>query len=149
MRNLTKVSDAVIRNEYIRRFTLKSGDKINRSEDVIQHLRSYITDPLREHFIVVFLSTSNCHIATETLFSGTLSSSAVYPRELVRKVLEHGAAALILAHNHPSGNPKPSQDDLRITKRIVKVCELIDVAVHDHILLAGEQSVSFADKGLM
>ena len=92
---------------------------------------------------------NNSIIKTDTLFKGTLTSSAVHPREVIRKVLKHEAAALILAHNHPSGNYKASNDDLAITKRLVNACKTIDVFIHGHIIIAGNDYTSFADKGLM
>lgn len=147
---LSKVSDSELLAEYSKRFTLKSGSKITSSSDVVKHLRQYfINDLLTEKFVIIFLSGNNSIITTETLFTGTLTSSAVYPREVIRKVLEYGAAALIIAHNHPSGNLSPSNDDKAITKKLQEACKTIDVLIHDHIIIAGEEYTSFADKGLM
>lgn len=147
---LLNVSDTEILNEYVKRFSLKAGDKISGSLDVANHLRSYFADDLhRESFVVVFLNGRNQVITTEKLFEGTLTSSAVYPREIIRKVIAHGAAAIVLGHNHPSGNPNPSSDDRQITRKIQQACNTIDVAVHDHIIIAGEKHTSFADQGLM
>ena len=147
---LSKVSDGELITEYSKRFTLKSGEQVTGSTDVVNHLKQFFIDDLhREKFVVVFLSGNNSIITTETLFKGTLTSSAVYPREVIRKVLEHGAGALILSHNHPSGNLNPSKDDIAITKRLVDACRTIDVKIHDHIIIAGDGYTSFADKGLM
>jgi len=113
--------------------------------DAERHLRTFIKDQHKEHFIVMFLSGANKHITTEVLFEGSITSSAVYPRELLKRILELGAVSLILAHNHPSGNPNPSVEDKQITQRIKEMCKLIDVQVHDHLVLANEQCTSFTD----
>jgi DNA repair protein RadC len=83
------------------------------------------------------------------LFEGSLSTSAVYPREVIRRILHHGSAVVLFAHNHPSQNPNPSQDDLTITKKLIEACKTIDVSVHDHLILAGKTFTSFADRGLI
>ena len=83
------------------------------------------------------------------IFEGTLTSSAVYPREVIKIVLERDAAAVILVHNHPSGNPNPSKEDISITKQLSDACKLIDVHVHNHLIIAGNEITSLADKGLM
>jgi DNA repair protein RadC len=85
----------------------------------------------------------------EILFEGTLSTSAVYPREVVKRTIDNDAAALVFVHNHPSGNPNPSQDDLTITKKLKKAVQAIDVSVHDHLIIAGNDVYSFADHGLI
>jgi DNA repair protein RadC len=143
------ISDSIIEHEFIRRFTLSAGERIGCADDLVLHLRPFFTDPFREQFAVVFLNGRNAVIKTEVLFEGTLTTSAVYPREVVRKVIEYGAAAVLFAHNHPSGNPNPSQDDIIITKKLEEACDTIDVTVHDHIIIAGTEYTSFSDKGLI
>ena len=83
------------------------------------------------------------------LFTGTLSTSAVYPREVVKRGIKYHAAAIIIAHNHPSGNKEASEDDIALTKKIKFLCDLIDVQVHDHLILYGSGFTSFASKGLL
>ena len=85
----------------------------------------------------------------EELFAGTLTTSVVYPREVVKRALDNDAAALVFVHNHPSGNPNPSQDDLTITKKLKEASQSIDVSVHDHLIIAGNEVYSFADHGLI
>jgi len=85
----------------------------------------------------------------EELFKGTLTTSAVYPREVVKRALDNNAAALVFVHNHPSGNPNPSQDDLTITKKLKAAAKAIDVSIHDHLIIAGNEVYSFADHGLI
>jgi len=146
---LNLISDIQLKEEYKRRFTLPAGSMLIDSNSAADHLRQFITDPARESFIVVFLNGNNCIIATEELFQGTLTTAAVYPREIIRRVLENQAAAILLSHNHPSGNTNPSKDDLNITRKIKEACATIDVAVHDHIIIAGNDSYSLADHGLI
>ena len=88
-------------------------------------------------------------MAVETLFEGTLTSSVVYPREVFKKAIEHGAAAIILAHNHPSGCVEPSIEDRRITSDLVLAAGYIGVRVLDHIVVGADLHFSFADQGLM
>ncbi|MBC8256147.1 MAG: DNA repair protein RadC [Candidatus Marinimicrobia bacterium] len=148
--HLHNVSDSDLHNEYCRRFTLHAGDTISSSEQAISHLRLFLLDDLhREKFLCIFLNGRNQVIDTECLFEGTLTTSAVYPREVLRRILHHGAAAILIAHNHPSGNPEPSRDDISITKKLKDACSTIDCTVHDHLIIAGDSFTSFADKGLI
>lgn len=102
----------------------------------------------REAFIVMYLDNQHCLLERETLFSGTLSHTEVHPREVVKSALKHNAAAVILAHNHPSGTTELSLQDKHITQRIVKALALVDVRVLDH-LVVGNEVVSFAERGLL
>ena len=112
-------------------------------------LHHYLQGRSRECFLAVFLDARNHVLATEVLFEGTLTASAVYPREVVRAALRHNAAALILAHNHPSGVPEPSPEDSVVTKRLIDSCRTMDIQVHDHIVIGDNQYYSFADHGRM
>lgn len=148
--NLSSISDHVLVDEYNKRFTMKQGAKINSSSDMVLHLKRHFKDePHREQFVVSFINGGNRHICTETLFIGTLTSTALYPREVIKKALEHGAAALILSHNHPSGNLKPSREDINITSKLKEACSTMDILIHDHIIIAGDNYTSFAEKGLL
>ncbi len=102
----------------------------------------------REVFAVMLLDSQHHLIACQELFYGTIDAAGVYPREIVKVALEANAAAVILAHNHPSGNPEPSVSDKRITKRIVDALALMDVRVIDHVIV-GRTSYSFAEQGLL
>jgi len=97
---------------------------------------------------MVCLDSQHRPIASEKLFYGTINASSVYPREVVKAALKHNAAAVLFAHNHPSGNPEPSQSDITITRRLKESLELIDVRVLDH-LVVGETVTSFATQGLL
>ncbi len=99
-----QVSDKEIKQEYSKRFFLKSGDKITSSNDAADHLTVLLSNnPSREQFAVIFLNAANCIISSKIMFKGSLTSSAVYPREIIKKALELDAAAIIIGHNHPSG----------------------------------------------
>jgi len=147
---LDKVSDKQIEDEYHRRFTLKAGDSINSSEDAVRHFAALLSKETgRECFVVMFLNGANKFIACEILFKGSLTTSTVYPRVIIKRALELDCAALIVSHNHPSGNLQPSRDDLQITRKIKAACDTVDIAVHDHLIIAGDKWYSFADNGIL
>jgi len=147
---LMKVSDTEIENEYRRRFFLKAGDQINSSESAAKHLTAMLTeDPSKESFAVMYLNGSNKLITSEILFQGTLTTSVVYPREVVINALKHNAAAIVIGHNHPSGNLQASRDDLNITNKIKAAVETVDITLHDHIIVSSKGFFSFADQGLL
>lgn len=103
----------------------------------------------RELFIVIFLDNQNGVLGYEILFQGTIDGAAIYPREIVKAVLENNSASVILAHNHPSGTATPSEADKRITSRVVNALETIDVRVLDHLVVGGIDVISFAERGLL
>ncbi|WP_145543721.1 RadC family protein [Yersinia frederiksenii] len=111
-------------------------------------LRLHLTGLEREVFIVLWLDNQNRLLAQETLFTGTINSTTVHPRELVKSAMKHNAAAVILAHNHPSSTTEISQQDKHITQRIVEALALVEVRVLDH-LVVGNEVVSFAEHGLL
>jgi len=123
------------------------NDPLNNSKELFEYLYHRLRDKPRECFCAVFLDAKNRIISTETLFEGTLTASSVYPREVVLAALNHHAAALIFAHNHPSGDPKPSQEDIAITRRLVFAFRVIDITVHEHIIVGNNRYFSFADEG--
>jgi DNA repair protein RadC len=102
-----------------------------------------------EHFCVIFLDSRHGVIAFEKMFRGTIDGSAVHPREVVKAVLAKNAAAVILAHNHPSGVAEPSVADEQITQHLVDALGLIEVRVLDHIIVGSERCLSFAERGLL
>ncbi|QTA82802.1 UPF0758 [Desulfonema limicola] len=120
---------------------------VNNSKDLFDYLYYNMKDKKRELFKVIFLDAQNKVIAAKTLFEGTLTSSSVYPREVVNAALEHHAAALIFAHNHPSGDPKPSSEDIAVTKQLVFACKVMGITVHEHIVIGDNKYFSFADQG--
>ena len=106
---------------------------------------------LMEHevFGCLFLNSQHQVLAYEDLFKGTIDAASVYPREVVKRVLHHNAAAVILCHNHPSGTPEPSQADRAITNKLKEALSLVDVSVLDHVVIGGSEQVSFAERGLI
>jgi DNA repair protein RadC len=119
------------------------------SRAVGDYLRLTLGPQSREVFRCLFLDIQNRLIADEEMFQGTIDQAVVYPREVIRKALAHNAASVILAHNHPTGLPEPSEADLVLTATLVNSLALIDVRVLDHIVVAAQTSFSFADHGLL
>ncbi|AYA05550.1 TPA: DNA repair protein RadC [Yersinia enterocolitica] len=103
----------------------------------------------REEFVVLYLNNQNQLLAHETLFTGTISHTEVHPREVVKRALYFNAAAVIFAHNHPSGEVAPSQADKAITQRLVQALMLVEIRVPDHLIVGGRQIFSFAEHGLI
>ena len=128
---------------------MRSGDFIKNAVDLLRFLSLTIRDKGREAFRVIYLDAKNRVLSTEVLFEGTLTASAVYPREVVRSALDHHAAAVIFAHNHPSGDPNPSPEDCTVTRDLVFACRMVGVIVHEHIVIGNNTYYSFADKGLI
>lgn len=113
---------------------------------VVDYCRTAMAFLDREEFRVLFLDKKNGLIADEVLGTGTVDHAPVYPREILRRALELGASALILVHNHPSGDPQPSADDIRLTHQIMEVGKPLNVVVHDHLIVGKQGHVSL--KGL-
>ena len=122
-------------------------DPISNSRALFDFLKHTLRDKQREIFQTVFLNAKNRVIATETLAEGSLTASSVYPREVVQAALRHHAAALIFAHNHPSGDPRPSDEDIALTRHLVWAGRIVDISVHEHIIIGSHGYFSFADHG--
>ena len=122
-------------------------DPVRNSQELFEFLYHKLAGQGREHFQVIYLDAKNRIIKTETLFSGTLTASSVYPREVVSSALENRAAALIFAHNHPSGDPQPSAEDVAVTRELVFACKVMGITVHEHIVIGDNRYFSFADRG--
>ncbi|KFB00025.1 RadC family protein [Vibrio sp. ER1A] len=127
--------------------TIQRGDSLNSPEQTKHYLMSVLRDRHREAFYVLFLDNQNRVIADEIMFEGTIDAASVYPREVVKRALHHNAAALILAHNHPSGVAEPSQADRRITRRLADALGLVDIRILDHFVVGDGEVVSFAERG--
>lgn len=127
--------------------TLTRGEALTSPEQTKLYLSGLLRDKQREEFYVLFLDNQHRVICGEPLFQGTIDAASVYPREVVKRSLEHNAAALILAHNHPSGVAEPSQSDRRITRRIIDALALVDIRVLDHFVVGDGEIVSFAERG--
>ena len=126
---------------------LARGDALSSPEQTRNYLRLRLQGYPYEVFGCLFLDNRHRVIAYEELFRGTINGASVHPREVVRRALHHNAAALIFAHNHPSGVAEPSQADRLITQRLKEALALIDVRVLDHVVVGGNQSRSLAEMG--
>ena len=116
---------------------------------LLDYCRSAMQFEKKEQFRVLFLDRKNRLIIDEVLAKGTIDRAPVYPREIIKRALAHEASAIILAHNHPSGDPTPSQSDIDMTKQIVEAAKTIGVTVHDHLIIGRENTASFKSLGLM
>lgn len=135
------VADRFLKEKMLRK------DPVQNAREVFDYLYYNMKDKDRERFKVIFLDARNKILATETLFEGTLTAGAVYPREVVRQALEHRAAALIFAHNHPSGDPSPSPEDVAVTRQLLFACKAVGITVHEHLVIGDNRYFSFADQG--
>lgn len=122
---------------------------IRSPEDVANFFISRLKTERREVFIVVMLNSSNQIIRYVNISEGSLNASVVHPREVFRLAIAETAASIILIHNHPSGNPEPSKEDISITRQLVETGKVIDIKVMDHLIIAGENYTSFTKRGLI
>lgn len=128
---------------------LSEGDAMTRPDLVRDYLRARMQEYESEVFACLYLNNQHRVVAMEELFQGTINGAAVYPREVVKRCLYNNAAAVIFAHNHPSGLAEPSQSDIQITRRLITALETIDVRVLDHMVVGRHQVVSLAERGLL
>ena len=127
--------------------TLQRGETLSDPATTRRYLTARLRDYPHEVFACLFLDTRHRVIMFEELFRGTINGASVHPREVVRRALVHNAAAVILAHNHPSGVAEPSEADRQLTRRLQAALELVDVKVLDHIVIGDGESVAFAERG--
>jgi len=147
---VSTVSDAEILTEYVKRFTIKAGEHISDAKTAANYFRCFFADAAKnEKFVVCFLNGQHQVLTTEVMFVGSLTTSAVFPREVIARVIELGAAAVVYAHNHPSGCISPSSSDKAVTKKLATALNALDVATLDHIILGGSEHFSFADHHLL
>ena len=126
---------------------LKQGEQFRSSEDVFNHYREHLGGLKKEEFHVLLLDAKNRKIKDVRVSEGSLTSSLVHPREVFSPVVRESAAAVILIHNHPSGDPAPSHEDLQITHRLREVGEVMGVQVLDHLIIGKGRYISFVDDG--
>lgn len=126
-----------------------TGETLNHSRHVRDYLRLKLAEEKNEVFSVLFLDNQHRLLAFEKMFFGTINESVVYPRTIIQKALEHNAAAIIAAHNHPSGNKNPSRADKEITSKLKTVMDAIDIKLLDHIIITSVDTYSFAEGGLL
>jgi len=128
---------------------LRERDAMNSPETLKHYLQLHLANKQHECFAVLFLDNQHRLVALEEMFRGTLSQTSVYPREVVLRALHHHAAAVVLAHNHPSGSVEPSHADGALTRVLKAALALVDVRVLDHVIVAPGLSLSMAEKGLV
>lgn len=122
---------------------------IHGPEDAFRQFNSLFKAEVKERFVVLWLNSANRVTGFEIVTEGILNSSLVHPREVFRGAIVATCASILLAHNHPSGNPEPSQEDITITKQLVEAGRIIGIPVHDHIIFADNSYTSFAERNLI
>ena len=118
-------------------------------QSLIDYLRAAMGHFEREQFRVLYLDRKNNLLADDVQGDGSINHTPVYPREVVKRGLEVGASALIIVHNHPSGDPSPSKDDINMTNKVQKACQNLDMCLHDHVIICRSGHVSFKAQGLL
>jgi DNA repair protein RadC len=135
--------------EAVSRRFLRSRDPLSSWNTVLDYLHSQMAFEKREQFRILFLDKRNNLLADEVQQNGTVDHVPVYPREVVRRAIELHATAIILVHNHPSGDPTPSRADIQMTEAIIEACKVLGIAVHDHIIIGREGHASLKALKLM
>lgn len=130
-------------------FPFADRSQVRTPEDVAALLADYFQDHDREAFVVLLLDTANTVIGMVRSSIGGLAASIVEPRQVFKAAILGNAAAVIIAHNHPSGNLEPSLEDIRITRQLVEVGKIMGIPVHDHLIIAEAHFTSLAERGLM
>jgi DNA repair protein RadC len=125
------------------------GPVLGDSKAVMDYLFAVMAHEPLEQLRVLYLDSRNRLLLDETAITGSVNIAPVYPREIVRRSLEVGATALILAHNHPSGDPKPSSEDIRVTRLVAKAGEALDIRLHDHVIVARSGWISLRAAGYL
>lgn len=121
---------------------------ISSPEEVAKRL-AHLRREKQEHFVAVLLDAKNTVLKVSTIHKGTLTMSVVGPREVFREAVREGASSIVVAHNHPSGDPTPSPEDIEVTARLVEVGAALDIPVHDHVIIGDPDWVSLRSRGLM
>ena len=125
------------------------GNRLENSKNAEDYVKNALFSLHREVFACLFLDTRHKVLSFDVISEGTIDRATVYPREVIRRVIDHNAAAVIFCHNHPSGSAVPSDSDKLLTRQLKTALSLIDVRVLDHFIVAGHECISFADLGLL
>ncbi|MBN1755289.1 DNA repair protein RadC [bacterium] len=144
---LIKLFKALI--EYYLKQRVSAGNHLNSTEDVVNYFQASMAPLTHEEFRVIFLNTKNLILEIETITSGTIDHSVIYPREILKKALNYNAKSIVLVHNHPSGDPHPSESDLELTRKLKTIAELMDINVHDHVIIGRDGYFSLAQEKLI
>ena len=140
-------SDILLMAKQLASLRLRKGRTLTSPKEVFSHLQALLAEHEHEVFALLMLDSRHRVIAFAEVFRGTLDGASVYPREVVKIALEHNAAAIILVHNHPSGDPEPSQADRSLTTKLRDALNLVGVRTLDHIVVGQEDCVSLAERG--
>ncbi|WP_033543479.1 RadC family protein [Planococcus sp. CAU13] len=135
-----------------RRLSSKQTDAkftIRSPKDAASYLMADMTSLKQEHFVVLFLNIKNQVLHRQTIFVGSLNASIVHPREIFREAVRRSAASIVCAHNHPSGNPAPSPEDIAVTKRLMEAGSIVGIELLDHLIIGDHQFISLNEKGYM
>jgi DNA repair protein RadC len=148
-----KASQILALSELFKRFktlkSMKKDVKINSPRDLAELLMGEMSELTQEVLKVVLLSTKNIIIGTKDVFKGSLNSSIVHPREIFKQAIDKNSASIIICHNHPSGDPSPSKEDINITLRIKECGNIIGIKLVDHIIIGNNKFVSLKERGLI
>jgi DNA repair protein RadC len=143
LKSIAALSHRALKSELLKKPVLNSWDRL------MDYCTATMAHEAREHFRILFLNKKNEMIADEIQGSGTVDHTPAYPREIVKRALELGATALILVHNHPSGDPKPSNADIEMTRQILRAAEPFNIVIHDHVIVSKNGYSSFKSLGLI
>lgn len=143
IKTVTAIAHRMIKQEFIQKPVLNNWTRL------MDYCHMTMAHEKKEHFRILFLNKKNELIADEIQGSGTVDHTPAYPREIMKRSLELGATALILVHNHPSGDPKPSMADIDMTNQIIEAARPFDITIHDHIIIARNGQTSFRNEGLI
>lgn len=142
-------TDIMLMARQLATLRLRRGRVLTSPKEVFSHLQALLADYEHEVFALLMLDSRHRVVAFEEVFRGTLDGASVYPREVVKIALEHNAAAMILVHNHPSGDPEPSQADRNLTNKLQEALNLVGVRTLDHIVVGHEGCASLAEQGYL
>ncbi|MDI3270834.1 DNA repair protein RadC [Pseudomonas sp. AL03] len=142
-------TDILLMARQLANLRLRRGRALTSPQEVSSHLQALLADYEHEVFAILMLDSQHRVLAFQELFRGTLDGASVYPREVVKIALKYNAAAMILVHNHPSGDPDPSQADRTLTKKLQDALNLVGVRTLDHIVVGHEGCVSLAEQGYL
>ncbi|MCF8496804.1 MAG: DNA repair protein RadC [Alphaproteobacteria bacterium] len=143
LKALTAASHRALKQELMRKPVLNSWTRL------MEYCHATMAHEKREHFRILFLNKKNELMGDEIQTSGTVDQTSAYPREIMKRALELGATALILVHNHPSGDPRPSQADVEMTRAIQRAADPFSITIHDHIIISRHGYTSFKSEGLL
>jgi DNA repair protein RadC len=122
---------------------------IMSTSQIIEYYKNTLGHLKKEQFRIMFLNNKNKLISEELMQEGTINNTAIYPREIIQKALEYGAGAIIMVHNHPSGDPKPSRQDVIITKAVKEIAQKLDIILLDHVVIGKNETTSFKELGIL